>query len=53
MRCLPEVFNEKWSVWASYLCTDETYDSESGKANKNGRMYGSLHVIEFRFLECQ
>ena len=33
MRCLPQVYNEKGSVWASYLSTDEKYDSESGKTN--------------------
>ena len=33
MHCLPEVYNEKGFVWASYLSTDEKYDRESGKTN--------------------
>ena len=33
MRCLPEVDNEKGSVCARNLSTDEKYDNESGKTN--------------------
>ena len=29
MHCLPEVYNEKGSIWA----TDEKYDNGSGKTN--------------------
>ena len=32
MRCLPEIYKEKVSVWASYR-SDEKYDKESGKTN--------------------
>ena len=35
MRCLPGVYNEKGSVWASNLSTDEKYDNESGKTHNN------------------
>ena len=48
MCCLPEVYNEKGSVWASYfISSDEKYDCESDKPIKNGRKQGRLRVIEF------
>ena len=33
MPCLPDVYNEKGSVWARNLSTDENNDNESGKTN--------------------
>ena len=50
MRCLPEVYNEKGSVWARYLSTDEKYDNESGKTNNKWPHVGKLRVIEYIFL---
>ena len=31
--CLPEVYNEKRSVWDSNFSTDEKYDNKIGKTN--------------------
>ena len=50
MRCLSEVYNEKVSVWASYLSTDEKYDSESGKINNKWPQVGKdAYNREFHF----
>ena len=34
MCYLPEIYNEKRSVWASIQRIDEKYDNKSGKTNK-------------------
>ena len=50
MRCLSEVYNEKVSFWASYLSTDEKYDSESGKINNKWPQVGKdAYNREFHF----
>ena len=57
MRCLPKVYKEKGSVWASNLSTDEKYDNESGKTNNKWPQVGYIardRRIEFHFfLECK
>ena len=40
MPCLPKLYNEKGSVWARNLSTDEKYDNESGKTNKTWPQVG-------------
>ena len=50
MLCLPEAYNEKGSVWVSYLSTDEKYDRESGETPKKmAASRGRLCVIKFHF----
>ena len=42
MHCSPEVYNEKGSVWARNLSTDEKYDNERGKTNNKWPQVGYL-----------
>ena len=49
MCCLPKVYNENGSVWASYLGTDEKYDSKSGKPNKKWAQVGLVTCDRISF----
>ena len=49
MCYLPEIYNEKRSIWASIQRIDEKYANKSDKPIKNGHTYGSLRLIELFF----
>ena len=49
MPCLPEVYNEKESVWARNLSIDEKYDNESGKTNNKWPQVGYIVCDRFSF----
>ena len=40
MHCVPEVYNEKGSVWARILSTDEKYNEKSVKTNNKWPQVG-------------
>ena len=54
MHCLPEVYNEKGSVWARNLSTDEKYDNKSSKTNNKWPQVGYVACdrISFFFLSA-
>ena len=49
MPCLPEVYNEKESVWARNLSFDEKYDNESCKTNNKWPQVGYIVCDRFSF----